>query len=652
VADESTDEQRPSEESGADDESASQLEVAEEVAGADLEDPSAERPGPATALRRVLRKAFVLITLLTALVLALAGLLRSPWLAAAAMVVAAIAEWLAAYPTTRGSATLSRRGLGSRTRAMLRGVGVVVVLGVATGGSPVVLTTYAVTIVVAQLCWNEFSRAMSRAIALRPLLGVRNVGQDLELRTFHTRARRRAAVGPAIIVGIEAGVVVGLAAVLASSAPPALVSLVGVLGIAAMVAFAGFANRWSARFVNSGRVERYEQQLLAELEAFAPQGIVYVAAGRGQAYMFNQWMSAFNASPKRLIVVVREATHLPNLAETPWPVIYAPRTRDVERCVLPTVRLAFYSANSGKNVQLLREASVKHVFLNHGDSDKSTSANPVARVYDELWVAGPCAVDRYEAAGIEIARNRFAIIGRPQVDAAIVGPRRSCDGVRLLYAPTWEGYYEESNYSSLELMGPEMVRRLIAERPEWGIIFKPHPASGRQRRTMTDARKQIEQLLRTAPNAERHIVARDIPERSVYDWFDFADVCVSDISSVVTDFLYTDRPVVVSNPKMLPHDGFLEMFPSQQGSYVLDRDGAALLDLLDRALTDDPMFAQRQAMKTYLHGDLPQGPLRAFAANVERLHERAGHDLSRVRNAFTFTAAGGGKSVESFKPTG
>jgi len=650
VADESTDKDRPSEdeESGTDDEGASQLEFAEEQTGADL-DPSKQRSGLGRVLLDALRTAFLPLTLLTALALGMAVLFALPWLAAAAMVVAALAEWLAAYPATPGGSILSRRGLGSRTRAMLRGLGVLVVLSVATGGSSLVLIPYAIGIVVAQLSWTEFSRAMSRATALRPLLGVRNVGQELELRTFHARARRRAAIGPSIIIGIEAIVVVGLAAAVASSAPRVLVVLVVVAGMAAMVGFAGFANRWSARFVNSGRVERYEQQLLAELEAFAPQGIVYVAAGRGQAYMFNQWMSAYNASSKRLIVVVREATHLPNLAETQWPVIYAPRTRDVERCVLPTVRLAFYSANSGKNVQLLREAGVKHVFLNHGDSDKSTSANPVARVYDELWVAGPCAVDRYEAAGIEIDRGRFAIIGRPQVDAAVVG-RRHGDGVQLLYAPTWEGYYEESNYSSLELMGPHIVRRLIAERPDWGIIFKPHPASGRQRRTMLDARNEIERLLRTAPNAQRHSVARDVPGRSVYDWFDSADVCISDISSVVTDFLYTDRPVIVSNPKMLPHDGFAEMFPSQQGSYVLDRDCDELLEILDRAMTDDPMLAQRQAMKTYLHGDLPEGPLSAFAANVERLYERSCLDLSRVRNTFTFTAAG--KPVESFKPTG
>ena len=81
------------------------------------------------------------------------------------------------------------------------------------------------------------------------------------------------------------------------------------------------------------------------------------------------------------------------------PVVYAPKTRHVEELIRPTTMVAYYLANAGKNVHLLREASIRHVFLNHGDSDKSTSANPVSRVYDGVWVAGQAAIDRYKAAG-------------------------------------------------------------------------------------------------------------------------------------------------------------------------------------------------------------------------------------------------------------
>ncbi|MDP9405919.1 MAG: CDP-glycerol glycerophosphotransferase family protein, partial [Actinomycetota bacterium] len=518
---------------------------------------------------------------------------------------------------------------------MLRGLGVTIVLAVASGGEPVVLLAYAATVAVLQLCWTSFQRSMSRAIATRPAMAVRNIGQELELRTFYARARRRAANAPSVLHVTDLAVVAGMALALATPQPGLVAVLVAVVGAVAMVGFAAFARRWSDRFRASGRVERYERQLQAQLEAFDPQVIVHVSAGTSQTYMFNQWMDAFNAVPQRLLFLVREATHLSRLGATHWPVIYATRTRDVERFVLPNVRIAFYAANGGKNVHLLREAGVKHVFLNHGDSDKSSSANPVTRVYNELWVAGPAAVDRYEAAGIDIPRSSFAIVGRPQVDGMTAGLRRSGQPPRVLYAPTWEGAYEESNYSSLEVMGVEIVRRIIAERPDWGIVFKPHPATGKQRSGILRAKREVEALLRDAPNAERHLLAG--PARmSVYDCFHETDVLISDISSVVTDFLVTDRPVLVSNPKGLPVDEYLRLFPSQRASYLVDAACESLLPMLDLALGDDPLAAERRAMRAYLHGEHPHGPLQTFRDHITRLYDRAEADARAHRSYFKF----------------
>jgi len=633
--------------SGADEQDvAARQDEADQRAGAQV----APEPGAAArfvaTIRDALRRWYLNVTLLVAVILVVATVLGQSVLVVVGLGLALLAEWAACYPPAWDATRLGRLGLGTRSRVMLRGLAVAVTLAIDTSGRASILLAYAATFVVGQLAWVSFNRSMTRAIALRPMLGVANIGQDLGLRTFYARARRRRALGPIIIVTMEAVAVLGIVVALVTPLPDPLAVVAAAVSIAGMIAFAGFAQRWSERFLSSGRAERYEEQLVAQLREFDPQGIVYVAAAAGQPYMFSQWLRAYNACRQRLMFVVAEASYLETVGDTHWPIVYAPRTRDVERCVLPNVRLGFYMSNSGKNITLLREPGIKHVFLNHGDSDKSTSANPVARVYDELWVAGPTAIERYEAAGIDIAPERFAVIGRPQVDGVIVGPRERGPTVGVLYAPTWEGYYEESNYSSLEVMGAEMVRRLLADHPECRIIFKPHPGSGRQRPSMIAARREIEDLLRGASKAQGHVVADDHPELSVYDWFDAADICISDISSVVSDFLFTGRPVIVSNPKNLPHDEYLELFPSQQASYLLDCGCTGLSSLLQLALGDDPMAAARRAMKIELLGDLPAGPLHAFCANADRLYEQACRDASRVRNTFSFADSA---AVESFK---
>jgi hypothetical protein len=44
-------------------------------------------------------------------------------------------------------------------------------------------------------------------------------------------------------------------------------------------------------------------------------------------------------------------------------------------------------------------------------------------------------------------------------------------------------------------------------------------------------------------------------------------------------------------------------------------------------------------MKGHVLGDLPEGPLRAFDENVDRICEVAARDAEAVRNSFMFSAA-------------
>ena len=65
-------------------------------------------------------------------------------------------------------------------------------------------------------------------------------------------------------------------------------------------------------------------------------------------------------------------------------------------------------------------------------------------------------------------------IGRPQLDLP-AGAGAGAERRRtVLYAPTWQGDADYNNYSSVDRLGPEIVRQLLAV-PDVRVVYKPHP---------------------------------------------------------------------------------------------------------------------------------------------------------------------------------
>jgi hypothetical protein len=553
-------------------------------------------------------------------------------LAVAGLGLAVVVESAAAYAQPRLADLLGRAGFRPRTRALLRSLVAAVAVGVAADGRAAPLILYGLVATAAHVGAVGCNTLIGWVLARAPALGVRNIGADLDLPRRVARAKANRSAVPYVFGAIEWLVLLGLAATEDGQ------GVVAAAGLAAIgVAIAATAS-WARRLVRG--LSDYDRRLLQELHELDPEVIVYMSAAAGQSrYILNQWLPALAAMSRRGMILVREESNVAPIGDTALPIIYAPATRDVERFVLPGVKTAMYVANSGRNVQLLREPAIKHVFLNHGDSDKATSANPVSRVYDEVWVAGQAAIDRYGAAGVKIPAEGFAVIGRPQVEGLPVGPRKDREAPRVLYAPTWEGVYEEVNYSSLEVAGEQMIAGILAERPDVAVIFKPHPATGTYRRELRAAQRRVERLLRESPDSDRHLIVGAESPHTLNDCFAMADVLISDISSVVTDFLHTERPILVSNPLGLEWDAFRRMFPTQRASYVVGPEFAALVAILGVALGEDPLARSRKKMKGHVLGDLPDGPLRAFDENVDRICELAARDAEAVRNSFMFSAA-------------
>jgi hypothetical protein len=189
----------------------------------------------------------------------------------------------------------------------------------------------------------------------------------------------------------------------------------------------------------------------------------------------------------------------------------------------------------------------------------------------------------------------------------------------VLYAPTWEGFYEESDYCSLADPGLPAIRALVAS-GRARVLFKPHPASGGRREDVAAAVAEIDALVAQPPHAR----VPDDP-MALYDAMSEADVLLADVSSVLSDWLVSGRPYVVTNPRRLPAEELHERFPTTRGGSVLSP-GGDLLAILDEALGADALERPRHELARYLLGPVRQDPMLDFVEDVAAFVDRARAD--------------------------
>jgi hypothetical protein len=168
----------------------------------------------------------------------------------------------------------------------------------------------------------------------------------------------------------------------------------GVILASAAVAMAGTAMLvgeaaygWSRRFLRSGRVAEHVARLRERIEAYRPEVIAYYAGPLETSYWINQWLPALNRLERRVLILTREEANASRVGETPFPIVLARGTNEVEIAVTEDTRAVLYFGNAGKNVHMLRYPELKHVFLNHGDSDKAVTASPLNQLFDRIFVA-------------------------------------------------------------------------------------------------------------------------------------------------------------------------------------------------------------------------------------------------------------------------
>ncbi|MFC9127604.1 hypothetical protein ACFT4A_12220 [Streptomyces sp. NPDC057099] len=142
--------------------------------------------------------------------------------------------------------------------------------------------------------------------------------------------------------------------------------------------------------------------------------------------------------------------------------------------------------------------------------------------------------------------------------------------------------------------------------------------------------------------AVRHqVVLKQLP--TLYDCFDQADILVSDVSSVVADFVASLKPYVLTNANDLSDEEFRAAYTTAGGAYLLDRDCTRLPEIL-RSVRDprhDTMAAERRVLKEYVLGPDRPTSMERFNTAVNALAEKA---TAEQATAVRATVAGGAEA--------
>ncbi len=383
---------------------------------------------------------------------------------------------------------------------------------------------------------------------------------------------------------------------------------------------------WLVAAESAFRVAWHTRRLRRALTAYAPEiGMAY--AGRsGGPWQLMMWEPYLLRSGLRNIIINRNLTHYQMILEgsdlkSPFIQLGSNAKRDAAALMVPGLSTLYYVQNARNNSVFMRHKHITHVWLNHGDSDKPANFNPRHADYDKLVVCGQAGIDRYERHGIHVDADKFEIVGRPQAREITMaaGPIAEVEQPVVLYAPTWQGVDPSVNFSSLD-QGVEIVRQLTARGAT--VIFRPHPLSKRWKKRRVQIKEIIDVLKADrAESGRQHVFGpKASDEWSVADCTNHCDALVSDVSSVVSDFLQSEKPYAMMSMRASADD-FRKEFAIAETGYVVIGDLSNLGQTLDDMLGPDPLAAQRKERKRYVLGEfVGEESAEAFAELVRRLH--------------------------------
>jgi hypothetical protein len=370
------------------------------------------------------------------------------------------------------------------------------------------------------------------------------------------------------------------------------------------------------------------------LDDYQPEVIVHLSGPATGAYQINTWLESLESLDRRVFIVLRDHPLFTKVDSTSIPTLELRDPGELLMLDFSSARVALYPSNTGNNIHLLRLPNVMSAFIGHGDSDKSASNNPFSRAYDELWVAGEAGADRYRRSGLGIGETQYRFVGRPQVHSIAREPLLGDEPVpTVLYAPTWEGVNHDQEYSSVSAVGVQIVSSLLAADPPLRVVFKAHPFTGQRDAKYRAVLTRIAAMLADT-SARTGIDHRVIKGGSINEWFNHSSAMITDISSVVSDYVASEKPYAVFNHTSSDEVAFRTEFPSAGAGTIIDRDGHGIDEFIDVVTrkSDDTLADARVQLATYLLGPPGHRTLESFQASIDAVISRSDQDRAAYRD--------------------
>ncbi|HFI4502719.1 TPA: CDP-glycerol glycerophosphotransferase family protein [Escherichia coli] len=319
----------------------------------------------------------------------------------------------------------------------------------------------------------------------------------------------------------------------------------------------------------------------------------------------DYWIGEFYCAKVNFALLVRDQK-LYQWAISKYPqanIVYAKNASAVEEILnkLPHLRAVYYVSNTANLIHTLRYNNYKHIFLGHGNPEKTPSAHKFFRVYDEIWVDGQATIDRFKKASFNTDYMNFVIVGKPSlkyiINSAIKNRNKSYTVKQISYLPTWENLSEENNYSSSHL-SPKLLFKMH-ERFNCKIFAKYHPLTGSRNKSLAIIEKEINDCLVDCKDMT-HIFDRNESIGKVLinsdlilcDYFLGVEVCLSTLSPI---FMYIPNDVVLNLSK--------NQIDITRYAYVFSNT-EQLISLINKVIFqgDDYLSGTRYKILDYIYG--------------------------------------------------
>lgn len=335
---------------------------------------------------------------------------------------------------------------------------------------------------------------------------------------------------------------------------------------------------------------------------------IFLSGLENVSYQINQWIPVLEKLNLPIIIIVREMHCLIGIKKTTLPIVFANQLPHYEKILLTSnIKTILYPANPQKIMESLRFSHINHYFINHGESDKSVNQYKYLRSFDKLLVSGPIALERLQKSGLHLPLNQIIQVGRPQTELLLKYKLNNLNDIKtILYAPTWEGFTADANYCSVNEFGYNSLV-FILQINKFKIIFKPHPYTGSKN---SNTRKYLTLITLLENKYPQSFEVRSKND-DIYEAMNESDLLITDISSVLNEYLASNKPIILLNAQNIPTQLLIQNFPSSQVTYNVTNSNEIEKSISD-ILKEDPLQEKRIAYKRNTFGNFPGGSFEKF----------------------------------------